>query len=135
MVASPPAWRPRPLVPGTSRVWGSLVCAPAGRSLVAQSQGQSTNPSFFATHWALWRVRRDGSLARLTSPPRGYADESPLFSRKGEVLLFVRQRQGNGQLYTLRHGRVVGPLLDLGNNIGYYGHHDWWQTAAWSLAR
>ena len=30
---------------------------------------------------------------------------------------------------------VAGPLLFLGNNIGYYGHHDWWLTAAWSLAR
>jgi hypothetical protein len=37
-------------------------------------------------------------------------------------------------LYAWRHGRVVGPLLFLGNSLGYYGHHDWWQAAAWSLA-
>jgi dipeptidyl aminopeptidase/acylaminoacyl peptidase len=135
LVASPPKWRPRQLVPGTSRVWGSLVCAPDGRSLVAQSQGQSSNPSFFATRWALWRVGLDGSLLRLTTLPRGSADESPVFSRHGDVLLFVRMRKGNGWLYALRHGRVTGPLLFLGNNMGYYGHHDWWQTAAWSLAR
>jgi hypothetical protein len=135
MVASPPAWRPRPLVPGTRRVWGSIVCAPDGRSLVAQSQGQSSNPSFFATRWALWRVGLDGSLLRLTAPPRGYADESPRLSRNGEVLMFVRMRRGNGWLYALRRRRVVGPLLFLGNGLGYYGHHDWWQTAAWSLAR
>jgi hypothetical protein len=135
MVASPPAWRPRPLVPGTRRVWGSLVCAPDERSLVAQSQGQSSNPSFFATRWALWRVGLDGSLLRLTAPPRGYADESPRLSRNGEVLMFVRMRQGNGWLYALRRRRVAGPLLFLGNDAGYYGHHDWWRTAAWSLAR
>ena len=135
MVASPPSWRPRPLVPDSGRVWGSLVCAPDGRSLVAQSQGQSTNPSFFATHWSLWRVGLDGTKRRLTQPPPGTADESPRFSRDGKSMLFVRSRKGNGSLYALRGGRVTGPLLSLGNNSGYYGHHDWWLTAAWSLAR
>jgi dipeptidyl aminopeptidase/acylaminoacyl peptidase len=135
LVASPPRWHPRPLVPGTRRVWGSLVCSPNGGSLVAQSQGQSSNPSFFATHWALWRVGLDGSTERLTSPPRGFADESPRFSKDGRVLLFVHTRQGNGSLYSRRGGRVAGPILSLGNNSGYYGHHDWWQTAAWSLSR
>jgi dipeptidyl aminopeptidase/acylaminoacyl peptidase len=135
LLASPPRWHARPLVPGTRRVWGSLVCSPTTRSLVAQSQGQSSNPSFFATHWALWRVGLEGSTWRLTSPPHGFADESPRFSRDGRVLLFVRMRQGNGSLYALRDGRVAGPILSLGNDSGYYGHHDWWQTAAWSLAR
>jgi hypothetical protein len=135
LVATPPRWRPQPLVVAPKRAWGSLACAPNGRWLVAQSQGQSSNPNFFATHWALWRVGLDGSLLRLTSPPRGFADESPLFSRAGNVLLFVRMHKGNGTLYALRDGRVVGPLFFLGNNIGYYGHHDWWLTAAWSLAR
>jgi dipeptidyl aminopeptidase/acylaminoacyl peptidase len=135
LVASPPRWNPRPLVPGTRRVWGALVCAPNGRSLVVQGQRQSSNPSFFATHWALWRVGLDGSRQRLTSPPRGFADESPRFSRDGRVLLFVRIRKGNGNLYALRGGRVAGPILFFGNNTGFYGHHDWWQTAAWSLSR
>lgn len=135
LVAAPPRWRPQRLVAAPKRAWGSLACAPNGRWLVAQSQGQSSNPSFFATHWALWRVGPDGSLLRLTSPPRGFADESPLFSRAGNVLLFVRMHKGNGTLYALRDGRLGGPLLFLGNNMGYYGHHDWWLTAAWSLAR
>jgi hypothetical protein len=135
LVASPPLWRARPLVRAPRRAWGSLACASSGRWLVAQSQRQSSDPRFFSTHWALWRVGLDGSLRRLTSPPRGSADESPRFSRTGNVLLFVRMRRGNGMLYALRGTRTVGPLLFLGNNIGYYGHHDWWLTAEWSLAR
>jgi hypothetical protein len=135
LVADPPLWRPRPLVNGPTRAWGSLACAPSGRWFVAQSQRQSDNPRFFATHWALWRVGLDGSMRRLTSPPPGYADESPRVSRKEDAVLFVRMHKGNGILYALRKGRVAGPLLFLGNNIGYYGHHDWWQTAAWSLSR
>lgn len=134
LVASPPRWRPRSLVDDRTRAWGSLACAPNRRWLVAQSQRQSSNPNFFATRWALWRVGLDGSHRRLTSPPRGYADESPRFSRRGDVLLFVRTRKGNGMLYALRDRRVTGPLLFLGSSIGYYGHHDWWQSAAWSLA-
>jgi dipeptidyl aminopeptidase/acylaminoacyl peptidase len=135
MVASPPSWRPHRLVPDTGRAWGSLVCSPDGRSVVVQSQAQSNNPAFFATHWSLWRVGLDGTTRRLTSPPQGSTDESPRFSRDGTSMLFVRSRKGNGRLYALRHGTITGPLLSLGNDIGYYGHHDWWLTAAWSLAR
>jgi len=89
LIAAPPLWRPRLLVDAPERAWGPLACAPNGQSLVAQSQPQSDNPSFFATRWALWRVGRDGSTRRLTSPPRGYADESPRFSTTGRTLLFV----------------------------------------------
>jgi hypothetical protein len=96
LAAAPPLWRPRPLVDAPQRAWGSLACAPKGRGLVAQSQVQSANPSFFATRWALWRVGLDGSLSRLTSPPRGYADESPRFSKNGDVMLFVRMRKATG---------------------------------------
>jgi hypothetical protein len=135
LVASPPTWRPHPLVPGTRHVFGSVACAPGGRSVVAQAQGQSADPRFFATRWALWRVGFDGTERRLTSPPAGFADESPRFSRDGRALLFVRTRRGNGRLYALQGARTVGPLLPLGNNVGYYGHHDWWQSAAWSLGR
>jgi Tol biopolymer transport system component len=132
LVAAPPAWRPRPLIRAPRRSWGSLACAPNGRWLVAQSQRSSGNPNFFATHWALWRVGLDGSSRQLTRPPQGSADESPRLARNGDALLFVRMRRGNGHLYALRDARTVGPLLFLGNNMGYYGHHDWWQTAAWS---
>ena len=133
--ASPPGWRPRRLAPDSRLSFGSVACSPTGRWLVAQSQRSSGNANFFATHWALWRVGLDGTMRRLTAPPPGSADESPRFSRDGKALLFVRMRRGNGELYVRRAGRTIGPLLFLGNSIGYYGHHDWWLTTDWSLGR
>ena len=134
LAASPPGWHPRPLVAAAGRSWGSVACAPGGRWLVAQSQRQSDDPSFFATHWSLWRVGLDGSSRRLTSPPRGYADESPRISRDGRSVMFVRSRKGRGKLYALRSSKLVGPFVLLGRETGYYGHHDWWLTADWSAA-
>jgi dipeptidyl aminopeptidase/acylaminoacyl peptidase len=133
-VAAPPDWHARPLVRAPGRAWGALACAPDGRSVVVQSQRESADPSFFATRWQLWRVGLDGSTRRLTAPPPDHADESPLFSRDGKTIVFVRSRQGRGRVYELRGSRVVGPLLTLGFQSGYYGHQDWWTTARWSLA-
>ena len=31
-----------------------------------------------------------------------------------------------------RAGHVTGPIAGVGYNLGYYGHHDWWQTMTWS---
>jgi WD40-like Beta Propeller Repeat len=135
LAATPSNWRPQPLVDTPQRAWGSVVCAPDGRSIVAQSQPRNSNPSFFAAHWALWRVGLDRSLRRLTSPPRGHADESPRFSRDGRTLAFVRSRKGVGKLFALRGGRLVGPILSLGYSLGYYGHQDWWATVRWSAGR
>jgi WD40-like Beta Propeller Repeat len=134
LVARPPRWRPRPLVSAPRRAWGALACAPDGRSVVAQSQAESTNPEFFATRWVLWQVGLNGAQRRLTRPARGFADESPRFSRDGRTLLFVRSRRGRGSLYALRSGRLRGPLLALGASLGYYGHQDWWQRMRWSLS-
>jgi hypothetical protein len=133
LAASPPSWRPAPLVRSPGRSWGSLACRPDGRSLVAQSQTSSTDANFFHTHWALWQVGLDGSQRQLTRPPTGYADESPRFSQDGRRLLFVRSRKGRGKLHVLHAGALSGPLLSLGYLIGYYGHQDWWQSMDWSL--
>jgi len=135
LVARPPLWKPEALADLPRRAWGSVVCAPDNRSVIVQSQPDSNNANFFATRWALWRVGLDGDKQQLTEPPLGWTDESPRFSRDGKTMLFVRARKGNGYLYAVRRGRTVGPLLFLGNSLGYYGHHDWWLTAAWSLAR
>ena len=131
VLASPPAWRARKLVRGPARAWGSIACTADGARLAAQSQPASHNPSFFSTRWSLWSVRLDGSRRRLTAPPRGYADESPRWSRDGRALLFVRSRRGAGRLYLWRSGTVLGPLANLGSSLGYYGHQDWWARADW----
>ena len=121
LVAAPPDWRVRELVPDRGRAWGSLACD--GRSVVVQSQAESTDPSFLAGKWALWRIGLDGSERKLTTPPPGSADESPQF--KGSTLFFVRTRKLHGVLYALRDGRVVGPFAELGYSLGFYGHHAW----------
>ena len=132
VVAAAPDWRLRPLVRAPTRAFGSIRCAPHGRSLVAQSAPASDDPGFFATRWALWRVGLGGSLRRLTSPPPGYADDSPHWSQDGRTILFVRSHQGSGKLYAWRDGRVVGPFALVGNRLGYYGHRDWWQGMSWT---
>jgi hypothetical protein len=125
LVAGPPDWRPRPLWNDPSRSFGSLACAPGGRSLAVLSQRSSANPSFFSTRWQLWRVGLDGSRTPFDRPPAGFADESPRWSSDGRSLLFVREWNGAGRLMLWRAGRVFGPLVSFGYSPGYYGHHDW----------
>jgi hypothetical protein len=121
--ASPPDWRVRPLVQAPGRSFGTVVCSPLGDSVVVQSQLSSTNSDFFATHWALWRIGMNGSMTRLTSPPAGYADESPKFA--AGALYYVQSRHGHGELYAVDGTKTVGPLLSLGYILGYYGHRVW----------
>ena len=76
------------------------------------------------------RAKGDGSRTPLDRPPRGYADESPLWSRDGRSLLFVRERKGVGTLMLWRAGVPAARIADLGYSLGFYGHHDWefdWQ--------
>jgi hypothetical protein len=130
-LAAPPDWRVQRVVVGPTRAWGSVACASGGARLAAQSQPVSHGASFFATRWSLWSIGLDGVATRLTAPPRGYADESPRWSRRGTSLLFVRSKRGSGKLYFWRAGRAQGPLAKLGYSLGYYGHRDWWQAADW----
>lgn len=126
IATGPPDWKAQPLVRNPALAFGSLVCD--GDSIVVQEQKASTDANFFHTHWHLARVGFDGSVARLTSPPNGYADESPQLV--GGVLYFVRSSHGYGKLYALQSGKIVGPLLSLGYMLGYYGHHVWPYTVA-----
>lgn len=125
VVTGPPDWKPRTLLRDPRRAFGSVACAPDGKSVVVQEQAESKDGSFFHTRWRLWRVRLDGEHEALTTPPAGFADESPRLSPDGSTIYFVRSRRGNGKLYALRSGKVVGPLLSLGYQLGYYGHHEW----------
>jgi len=123
-VTGPPDWNLRPLTALHGRAWGSVACAPDGRSVVVQSQPAEELRNFFATRWSLWRVTLAGVGAwPITHPPAHEADESPRFF--GKTLYFVRSERGNGKLYALRGGRIVGPLLSLGFSLGYYGANAW----------
>jgi dipeptidyl aminopeptidase/acylaminoacyl peptidase len=125
LAATAPAWRPRPLWNDATRAFGSVACAPDGRSVAVLSQRASDNGYLFATRWQLWQVGLDGSRRLLDRPPPGWADESPSWSPDGRALAFVRERKGRGFVWLRRDGRVFGPLASLGYSLGFYGHHDW----------
>lgn len=133
-VAAAPDWRARRLVRARGQAWGSVSCW--GREeLAVQSQPVSHDYNFTHTRWSIWLVRLDGSRRRLTAPPPGFADDSPRWVGDGRALLFVRARRGAGSLYAWQGGRVVGPIVSLGVNLGYYGHRDWWYGADWARHR
>jgi hypothetical protein len=134
VVARPPGWQPRALWADSKRAFGSVACAPDGKSVAVLSQPASLDANFFHTKWQLWRVSLAGPRTLIDQPPSGFADESPRWSRDGSALLFVRERKGYGQLMLFQRGHVTGPYANLGYSLGYYGHHDWWQSAAWTAA-
>ncbi len=131
VVATAPDWKPRPLWDDPKRAFGSVDCAPDGKHLAVLSQPSSTDAGFFSTRWQLWQVGLDGSRRLLDRPPEGYADESPLWSPRGDALLFVRERRGQGSAMLLRNGILSGPVAQLGTSLGFYGHHAWWLGATW----
>ena len=122
--AGPPDWTPRPLWRAPGRAFGSVTCAPDGRSVAVLSQPESTDARFFETRWQLWKVGLDGTRQLLDAPPPGSADESPLWSRDGSSLLFVREHRGHGRAVLLRKGTLFR-VANLGYSLGFYGHHDW----------
>lgn len=131
LFARPPRWRARPLWRKGNRSFASPTCAPDQQSVAVLSQRGSDDAAFFSTRWELWRVALTGSHTLLDAPPRGFADESPLWSRDGRSLLFVRERNGYGRLMLWRAGHVIGPFAELGYSLGYYGHHEW--NVQWSV--
>lgn len=127
IVTGPPSWKPGRLVNEPGRAFGSVACAPDGKSVVVQEEpAGGTDESSAKSHWQLWRISIDGkTTTRLTNPPAGYSDDSPQFSPDRQTLYFVRSKNDHGLLYALRGGKLVGPLLDLGTSSNYYGHRDW----------
>jgi dipeptidyl aminopeptidase/acylaminoacyl peptidase len=125
LVAAPPDWKPKPLWNDPNRSFASPTCEPDGTGVSVLSQPSSVNASFFATRWQLWRVGLDGTHNLVDAPPAGWADEQPTWSPDGNTLAFVRERKGYGRLMIMRQGKVLGPVAQLGYQLGYYGHHDW----------
>jgi len=124
-VAAPPDWRPRLLWADPSRTFGTPVCEPRRAAIAVLTQHTSGNARFFATRWRLWRVGLDGSRRVLDVPPPGWADEQPTWSPDGASVAFVRERNGYGRIMVRDHGKLFGPIAQLGYSLGYYGHHDW----------
>jgi hypothetical protein len=131
LAAGPPDFRPHSLWRAPGRAFGSVACAPDGRSVAVLSQAASTDARFFDTRWQLWHVGLDGARFELDAPSAGWADESPRWSPHGDALLFVRERNGYGRAMLLRQGTLFGPMTSLGYSLGFYGHHDWWAGATW----
>jgi hypothetical protein len=129
IVTGPPTWRARVLVRDPKRAFGSLACA--GTSVVVQSaRDTGANEAFTMNpRWSLARVRlADGRTSLLDSPPPGYSDDAPMVARDGRIL-FVRSHKGEGALYALNVGRLLGGV---GHDDGYYGHRAW-SSLSWSL--
>jgi len=124
-VARPPDWRPRPLWADPSRTFGTPVCEPGRAAVAVLTQHTSKSAMFFATRWRLWLVGLGGSRHVLDVPPAEWADEQPTWSPDGTSLAFVRERNGYGRLMIMRQGKMLGPVAQLGYQLGYYGHHDW----------
>jgi hypothetical protein len=123
VTASPPGWKTQPLVRAPKRAFGSVACSPDGGVVVQSQPATGVDMTSVYAHWSLYRVS-NGRPQRLTSPPRGYSDDSPRFSPDG-TLFFVRSHRNVGRVYALRNGKLLGPFATLGRDIGFYGHHDW----------
>ena len=130
LVAAPPDWHPRPLWNDPTRSFASPACSPDNTAVAVLAQHTSVNAAFFATRWQLWLVGLDGTRNLLDAPPPGWADEQPAWSSVDGSIAFVRERKGYGQLMIVRQGKVLGPLVQLGYQLGFYGHHDWGITWA-----
>ena len=69
-------------------------------------------------------ARRDAEPARLAAVRLGRRTADLVDPVDGSIA-FVRERKGYGQLMIVRQGKVLGPLVQLGYQLGFYGHHDW----------
>jgi hypothetical protein len=123
VTTAPPAWQTQSLVRDPKRAFGSVTCAPNGSVVVQSAPARGTDMTSVFVRWSLYRVS-NGRLQRLTSPPPGYSDDSPSYSRDG-TLFFVRSHHDAGRVYALRNRKLLGPFAALGPDVGFYGHHAW----------
>ncbi len=135
IAASPPGpaygqlWRTHDLAHDKRLSWVSPACAPDGRRVAASAGRNWIERRSGQEARSIWLLSADGSSRRrLTSPPKGTADEVPRWTRDGRAILFWRTRaDGRGSLYAVRAdtGRLLGPLAHAGPTQNYYGHYGW----------
>lgn len=118
-----------------TRSWISPACNAAGTRLVAAARPDNPDGPWGDEHRALWQLLP--TRRRLTSPPRGWSDESPRILRDGSIL-FVRTRltsrkvdgtwrsTDHGVLELLAHGTVtrIADVTDSPSSM-YYGYYGW----------
>jgi hypothetical protein len=117
-----------------SRSWVSPSCNAAG-DLVAAADPDDADGPWGNEHRSLWQLLPERK--RLTSPPRGWSDESPTVLANGDVV-FVRtqltSRRVDGSWHSTDHGTLellargrVTALADVTTSPSsmYYGHYPW----------
>jgi hypothetical protein len=117
-----------------SRSWVSPSCNASG-TLVAAADPDNPDGPWGNEHRSLWQLLP--ARKRLTSPQRGWSDESPTVLPNGDVL-FVRthltSKRVDGTWHSTDHGTLelyadgrVTPLADVTTSPSsmYYGHYTW----------
>jgi hypothetical protein len=127
VVAAGPSYRARPLIADSARSWASPDCSSTGQlAVLSQPTNRSATPA-----WSLWTVDLKGKATKVLSPGPKQTFSSPRWG-PADSIFFVRvPASSHGQLMLWRGGQLVGPIVDLGVDAGYYGHHDWWSNADW----
>jgi hypothetical protein len=119
IITEPPAWKARRMVIAPAYAFGSLTCDHHGVDVQVTRDRLTTSPN-----WAIWTFGLDSGTYVIDTPPKGWSDDSPQASADGTIY-FVRSRKGLGLLYAVHRRKLVGPLLSLGHEDGYYGHRVW----------
>jgi Tol biopolymer transport system component len=144
LTASAPDWKTADLSNDPTRSWVSPACSPDGLWVAAAAGPNKMEELFGQEDRGIWLLAADGSQRRpLTSPPAGFTDEYPRWSRDGNWLLFVRSGPtrpdavASGRLYLARIGpgngqaTVFGPIAGLDPADNYYGHYNWPYQLSW----
>lgn len=88
----------------------------------------------------IWLMAADGSAQKELTRDPSYRDERPLWSADGTIILFVRIRNQQAQLWTMRvdgsdQRLIVDELSPPPLASGYYGHVSWDESYAWWTGR
>jgi hypothetical protein len=127
VIANAPSYRPKPLIADSARSWASPDCSSDGQiAVLSQPTNRSATPA-----WSLWKVDLKGKATKVLSPGPKQTFSSPRWGPNGSIFFVRVPASSHGQLMLWQTGQVIGPIVDLGVDSGYFGHHDWWADADW----